>query len=243
MIVLAPKYEEWREWISSLPQTFESSGTVIYDARNQIRRMSAPDGSLLCVKRYHKPLFINKYIYRFIRPSKARRAYENGLYILAHGVGTPEPIAYIEEYELGGLGYSYLITRRSELTHINREFTLAYKPELDDTIVPLAKFTAHMHNEGILHEDFSPGNILWDKINGEYQFEIIDINRMSFGKVDLQTGCRSIQRICARSYFFDIFADAYAETRGMDKTECRKWIQYYRDKFWKNGKKADYQYN
>lgn len=242
-IEIADKYESWRGWLTELPETFEQTGKIIYNERNQIRLIEAPEGTMLCVKRYHKPLLINKFVYKYLRPSKARRAFENGLYLMAHGVGTPEPIAYIEEYEFGGLGYSYLITRQSELKRLNREFTMRYKPELDETIRPLARFTAKMHNEGILHEDFSPGNILWDKVDGEYKFEIIDINRMSFGSVDIKAGCRSVQRICARRYFFDVFADEYAKARGLDKEECRKWIHYYRDQFWHNGKKANYQYD
>ena len=241
-IVLNPKYESMRAWITSIPTLFAEQGEVIYDARNQIRLLTSLDGTETCVKRFHKPRLLNKYIYRW-RASKAKRSYENGLYLLAHSVGTPEPIAYIEEYRCGGLGYSYLITRPSSLTRLNREFTLDYKPELEDTIRPLARFTAHMHNEGILHLDFSPGNILWDQVDGEYRFEVIDINRMVFGPVSLKAGCRSLRRLCARSHFFDVFAEEYAKVRQMDPAQCRYWIHYYRDRFWKNGKKANYRYD
>ena len=242
-IVLNPAYEALQAWVESVPQLFAQQGKVIYDARNQIRLLKAPDGTETCIKRFHAPRLLNRYIYRYLRDSKAKRSYENGLYLLAHGVGTPEPIAYIEEYQGGGLGYSYLITRPSELTRLNREFTLSYTPELEDTIRPLARFTAHMHNEGILHLDFSPGNILWDTVDGEYRFEVIDINRMVFGPVSLKEGCRSIRRLCARSRFFDTFADEYAKARHLDAEQCLYWIHYYRDRFWHHGKKANYQYD
>jgi len=241
-VVVHPKYGHMREWVESIPDCFVSQGEVIYDARNQIRCMQAPDGSELCVKRFHQPRWLNKYIYR-IKASKACRSYENGLYLLARMVGTPEPIAYIEQYKHGGLDYSYLVTRMSELGHMHREFTLNYRPELDDTIRPLARFTAHMHNEGINHLDFSPGNILWDKKDGKYVFEIIDINRMAFGHVSMKAGCKSIRRLCASRSFFDTFADEYASARGLNPAECRKWIHYYRDQFWDNGKKANYPYD
>lgn len=241
-IVINPKYESLRTWITSIPALFAEQGKVIYDARNQIRLFTAPDGTDICIKRFHIPRLLNKYIYRW-RDSKAKRSYENGMYLLAHNVGTPEPIAYIEEYRYGGLGYSYLATRLSCLTRLHREFTLDYKPELEDTIRPLARFTAHMHNEGILHLDFSPGNILWDQVDGEYRFEVIDINRMVFGPVSMKAGCRSIRRICARSHFFDVFAEEYAQARKMDTEQCRYWIHYYRDRFWNNGKKANFLYD
>lgn len=241
--VLNPAYESLQAWVESVPRIFEEQGEVIYDARNQIRLLKAPDGSETCIKRFHAPRMLNRYLYRYLRDSKAKRSYENGLYLLAHGVGTPEPIAYIEEYKGGGLGYSYLITRPSKLKRLHREFTLSYTPELEETIRPLARFTAHMHEEGILHLDFSPGNILWDRIDGEYRFEVIDINRMVFGPVSMKEGCRSLRRICARSSFFDTFADEYSKARHMDATQCRYWIHYYRDRFWHHGQKAQYQYD
>lgn len=248
MLTIHPKYAGLRQWLEQLPQRFETEGEVIYDARNQIRLMNArtdteDKGLPVCVKRFHQPRFINRLIYSTLRKSKARRSYENGLYLLQHGVGTPEPIAYLEERQFGLLGFSYLVTLPSSLTRLHREFTLAYTPALDETIQPLARFTAHMHNEGILHLDFSPGNILWDQINGEYRFEVIDINRMRFGEVSIREGCHSLRRICARRSFFDTFADEYAAARGFDKEECRYWIHYYRNRFWNYGKKANYDYD
>ena len=240
--VINPTYESLREWIEAIPMLFARQGEVIYDERNQVRTLTAPDGTKVCVKRFHVPRFLNKYIYRYLRAGKAERAYQNGLCLIAHHVGTPEPMAYIEEYACGGLGYSYLITRLSALKHLHREFTFEDTPALEATIRPLARFTAHMHEEGILHLDFSPGNILWDKVNGTYQFEIIDINRMAFGRVSMKEGCRSVCRLCARSRFFDVFADEYAQARHLDPTQCRHWIHYYRNRFWHYGKKAYYPY-
>lgn len=45
-----------------------------------------------------------------------------------------------------------------------------------------AEFTARLHEAGILHLDYSPGNILYDKIGEEYHFSLVDINRMHFGE-------------------------------------------------------------
>ena len=149
----------------------------------------------------------------------------------------------MEERCCGLLGYSYLVTQKAACTRLHREFTLAYTPELEETIRPLARFTAHMHEEGILHLDFSPGNILFDTAGDTYRFEIVDINRMRFGKVSIKEGCKSLRRICARSRFFDTFADEYAAARGFSREECRRWIHYYRNRFWNYGKKARYEYD
>jgi Ser/Thr protein kinase RdoA (MazF antagonist) len=125
-----------------------------------------------------------------------------------------------------------------------REFTLNYRPELDDLIRPFARFTARMHQADVLHMDYSPGNILWNKTEDGYIFEVIDINRMRIGrKVTLQEGCNSMRRICARTAFFKVFADEYAHARGFDKAETERLILYYRDHFWDKGKKAQYEYD
>lgn len=247
MIVLNPQYESLRTWVENLPDIFFQQGEIIYDARNQIRRFEVNDGTHtypVCVKCFHQPSFFKRLIYSTIRPTKAKRSYENALYLQQHQVATPEAIAYIETCRHGLLSTSFLITRQSALTRLNREFTLNYTPELDDTIRPLARFTAHMHNQGILHWDYSPGNILWDKVGDEYRFEIIDINRMRIGRpVSLKEGCQSLRRLCARTSFFRTFADEYAHARGFNPDECEKWILYYRNRFWKDGKKAHYTYD
>lgn len=242
MIIINPTYEHLRPWLEALPHTFSQTGEIIYDARNQIRRFEAGE-LVVCVKRFHQPHFLNRIIYSYFKRSKARRSYENGMYLLQHGIGTPEPVAYIEQKKWGFLGYSYLVTLQSRLTRLNREFTLNYTPELDATIRPLARFTAKMHDAGGVHYDYSPGNILWDYVDGVCQFEVIDINRMRVGRpVTMKEGAESLRRICAKTSFFVTFADEYAKARGLDSKECEKWILYYRNRFWKNGKKAQYDY-
>ncbi|MCQ2328765.1 MAG: phosphotransferase [Paludibacteraceae bacterium] len=242
-MIINPQYEHLRSWLETLPHTFPQTGEVIYDARNQIRCFEE-GGLILCVKRFHQPHFLNRLIYSYFKRSKARRSYENGMYLLRHGIGTPEPIAYIEEKKCGLMGYSYLVTLQSRLTRLNREFTLNYTPELDATIRPLARFTARMHEACILHYDYSPGNILWDYVDGECQFEVIDINRMRIGHpVTLKDGAKSLRRICATTSFFVTFADEYAKARKLDSKECERWILYYRNRFWGNGKKAQYNYD
>ncbi len=241
-MVINPKYEQLRGWIERLPVDFETEGEIIYNARNQIRRFEV-EGLILCVKRFHRPMLFNRFIYTFFRPSKAQRSYLNGLYLIEHQIGTPEPVAYIEEHSCGLIAFSYLVTLQSPLTRLNREWTLNYTLELEDTIRPLARFTAQMHESKALHYDFSPGNILWDNIDGEYRFEVIDINRMRIGKpVTLREGAHSLRRLCAKTSFFLTFADEYAQARGFDKDECTRWILHYRDQFWRHGRKANYEY-
>ena len=207
MTVLNPAYESLRVWVESVPRIFAEQGEVIYDARNQIRLITAPDGKELCVKRFHAPRGLNGWIYKFWRTPKAVRAYENAVRLCEAGIATPEPVAYILEEEGGRLRESYLISL----------------------------FTAHMHEEGILHRDYSPGNILFDvDEKGQVHFEIVDINRMVFDKpVGLERACRNFCRLWGKEDFFRLLAKEYAKARGFDEAECTRLTIKYWKRFWR----------
>ena len=51
-MLINKKYEHLREWLERLPKDFERLGEVIYDKRNQLRVITAPDCTLVNVKRY-----------------------------------------------------------------------------------------------------------------------------------------------------------------------------------------------
>ena len=104
----------------------------------------------------------------------------------------------------------------------------------------LAAFTAHMHNEGVLHKDFSPGNILWDKDEKGYHFAVIDINRMEFKQVDINEGCANFARLWGITDIFRTMARTYAKARNFDVDECERLVVMHRNKFWKNYGKRHY---
>jgi hypothetical protein len=56
-IILNPTYELLRAWVEQIPVIFALQGKIIYDARNQIRFITAPNGDEVCVKRFHAPSF------------------------------------------------------------------------------------------------------------------------------------------------------------------------------------------
>src|SRR3712207_9523776 len=93
------KYEHLRDWIATLPERFESEGEHVYGGqRNWIKKFTAPDGTVLNVKRYHRPRFINLLVYSFgLRKPKGQRAWEYPAEIYKRGFDTPEPVAYMEQ--------------------------------------------------------------------------------------------------------------------------------------------------
>lgn len=234
-LVVNNTYAELRPWIETIPQAFAHSGQVIYDARNQIRVVTAPDGTQVNIKRYHRPAPINRLIYTYFRPSKAERAYRNALLLQARGIDTPAPIGYI----LCGhrlLTESYLVTLQSPLQRRFYEFREHGIVGYEDIIAAFAQFSATLHQQGIYHKDYSPGNILFDKqADGSIRFALVDINRMEFGApVGMAKACRNFCRLWGEQDFFELLAAEYAAARSWDEQQTRKLIIRYWKRFWKH---------
>lgn len=181
-IIVNPKFESFRKSIESIPFYVKDKGEIIYSDRNTIYRLDI-GGVDATVKEFHIPAPFNRFVYSYLRHSKARRSFDNAIELERLGIGTPEPIAYIEEYSSGLLARSYYICRMVEGQNIRHWETevVNYKEMID----AFAAFTLDLHNKGVLHKDYSPGNILFNlNENGNYHFYLIDINRMKFNVFD-----------------------------------------------------------
>lgn len=234
MIYIHPQYQSIREELLSIPQRFAYEGEIIYDSRNQIRIMTLSDGTEVCVKRYHTPHGLNSLVYSSgIRKPKGQRAFEYPQRLLAKGIETPVAMAYIEHRSWGFLQESYLISEKCSYTH--RLYELGDAPEgtYENLALALAQMAAHMHQAGILHEDFSPGNILWELLPNGYHFSLVDINRMYFGKVDMVRGCSNFARLWGPKRFLSMIVREYARLRGFDADQCERILMERRARFWK----------
>ncbi|MBO8460430.1 MAG: tyrosine protein kinase [Bacteroidetes bacterium] len=240
--VINPTYQAIAPFIASIPDIFHRTGNTIYKERNEIKVMKTGDLTVN-VKQYKKPIFINRLIYSFLRPSKAERAYKYALKISKIGIATPTPIAYIIINKNGLISLSYLITVQSDLKRNFYEFGKGGIEERKKIIQDLAVFTADMHQKGVYHKDFSPGNILFDTTpDGHTQFSIVDINRMQFGEVSIKKGCENFARLWGKKDMFELLAQSYAKERKADPKKCIEWTLNAREKFWKNRKHDFYEY-
>jgi len=234
-IDIAPAYESLRQWIETLPARFEREGETIYHSRNHIKVMSAPDGTRLNVKQYHRPGGLNLLIYSWgLRRPKGRRAFTYPALLLERGIETPQPVAYIEERNGTLLGKSYFVSQQCPYRH-----TLYELPNLDKTAsaalaTAIARHTATMHERGILHRDYSPGNILWDiDEDGNYRFSLVDINRMRFGDIPPAEGLRNLSRLWSSKSDFCLMARTYAACRNFDPERAERLALRARTAFWK----------
>lgn len=231
-IIVNPAYEYLRKFVESIPDIFESEGRVIYSGRNLIKVMTVDDGLEINIKRYGVPALVNRIAYSFFRAPKGRRAFSYPNILLQRGFETPVPIAYIEECKWGLIKYSYFISLQSSYRRNFYEFGNADVNDCRDVVIAFARYTARLHESDIMHRDYSPGNILFDKIDGEYHFMLVDINRMSFGKISIDMGCANFARLWGQKAFFELLAREYARARNTDEQYCVDKVLAHRKKFW-----------
>ena len=229
-IVINPLYKEFQTFIATLPEVFEQEGEIIFQGRNVLKRFQIKGISFI-VKRFKRPNWINRFIYVSFRSSKATRSYLNGLRLVEFGINTPYPVAYIEEY-YWGLSYSYYITLEEKGMKEIRCFCSGFgNGEPVGVLEAFGKFTADMHKKGVLHKDYSPGNILFAYRNGEIYFSLVDINRMKFGVISEEEGYKSLNRLWFDDNGYKRVALAYAKEAGYNMEHAWERIRFYKDKF------------
>ena len=223
---------QFSEFIQSIPLQFDKGGSVIYKSRNEIRVFDV-HGTTLNVKRFKTPLFFNRLIYTFFRPSKAQRSFQYALKLKEMGIETPQPVAYILIKKGGLLHDSYYISWQVDHNRNFYEFGEGGVKGREHILIAFAGFTADIHKKGVLHKDYSPGNILFKEDDGAVTFCMVDINRLRFGDVPVHKGCLNFVRLWGQQPFVEIIVRKYAEIRGADPEACLMLVLRARKKFWK----------
>jgi len=231
-VVINPHLMQFSDFIRSVPCQFEKGGAIIYKSRNEIRVFDV-NGSALNVKRFKTPFLFNRLIYTFLRPSKAQRSFQYAIKLKELDIETPQPVAYILLKRGGLLCDSYYISRQADYSRNMYEFGKGGVEGRVHILNSFAGFTADIHTKGVLHKDYSPGNILFKEENGAVKFCLVDINRMRFGNVSVLKGCLNFVRLWGQKPFFEIVVRKYANLRGVDPEACLKSTLRARKKFWK----------
>ena len=236
-IVINPAYNILESFVSDIPDRFEQEGELVYTARNQLKHFSVK-GFDVIVKRYKEPHFINRIAYTYIRPSKAKRAYEYAFKLLELGIDSPAPIAYIEQYKSGLLTYGYFISIYEKNYSVIRDFMSGIQTD-ELLLKELSRYIANLHSKGVLHLDMSPGNILYFKEAEKYHFTLIDINRMQFlPSVSTIKRYKSFKRLAENERVLTNIARLYAEASDLNVTETVREINRYSNQFFSSGKRA-----
>jgi len=192
-IIIDPDYHHLEEYIRAIPERFDDLGKIIHDDRNVLRHHEFGNVGLV-IKSYRRIYLPNRIRYTYFYPSKAQRAFDYARLLLEKGFLTPKPIAYIECTTNLLLTHSFFISEYTEFEPLKmiRELPIQEQEEL---LEELAAFTYRLHLNHIYHGDYSVGNILYKKIDGRFEFSLVDNNRMKFGPVSFSRGVRTMGRL------------------------------------------------
>ena len=219
-VVVASGFTRFTDRVKALPAYFRfDCGTMIHDHRNELRELCWLDEKVVA-KSFATPNVVNRIAYGLFRKSKARRSFEYAELLRKNGIGSPEPVAYYEERSLLLFGKSYFVCRKSECDHSYADLMNGGYPNDEEPLRAIARTAAKMHNLGMIHKDFSRGNILFRHTDSGIETEIIDLNRIRFHKVDMHEGCRNFSRLPGTERMMAVLADEYAKARGFDAQRC-----------------------
>lgn len=219
---------EQTDLLQHLEQRFAASSDLLYQKRNTIKRV----GEHFVVKQFAVPSFFRRVIYTLF-PGKARRSF---IYAQRLGKLTPKPVTYVETRRGGLLYDSYYVSRLSPCTHVLKEVIKDKSfPGRQQIFTDLGRFTAALHEKGILHADYSMGNVLFEPHEEGTRFQIVDLNRIHFGqRIGCRRGCRNFERIDTDAESLTTMARSYAQARGYEEEECVQLVLKMR---WRKHKK------
>ena len=227
-LCLHPDFCHLEPFLRSLPTLFaKGQGELIHDGRNKLRLLTYQDVAYV-VKQFHKPNFINQWVYGTLRKPKSQRAYENAIRLMQIGVGTPRPVGYINYRKGPRFADSYLVTLKSECPW---RYDMLFHRHFDcqeEVLRAVGRLTACLHEHGIAHLDYGRGNILFAQSKDGIRLELVDLNRMRFGAVNMIDGCKNLRRLPATPQMHRWIAEEYAHARGFDADDCYDLMRHYR---------------
>jgi serine/threonine protein kinase len=226
---LDENHKEFQPFSQDIKEYFSKSDEVITAKRNIIKIIEQ-NGKKVVVKSFKIPNFINQFAYRFIRDSKAKRSFLNAGELVKLGINTPSPISYIEFFT-PFLKESFYIC---EYFDYDFEIRDVLKDEnfknRDEILKEFVAFSYSLHQKGVYHIDYSPGNVLIKVKDGEYHFSIVDVNRMKFISFTQNLRFKNLSRFSATKEDTTTIAKEYAKIANIDEAVAIKQLFFYHDK-------------
>jgi hypothetical protein len=225
-----------QEYLYQLVENFNISGSdFVIGKRNRLKTFEF-QGRIINIKSFKKPHIFNAVIYRFFRPSKAKRSYEFAKILEQKSIGTPKPIAYYEKYNLLGLSDSYYICEHLNFDFMIRDLIETENfPDMENILKQFAQFSFKLHENGIDFLDHSPGNTLIKRRDqGGYDFFLIDLNRMKFHQsMDFQSRMKNLRKITPSQEMIKIISTEYAKLYNKSEAEVFENMWKYTSEFQK----------
>ncbi|MGQ7944781.1 lipopolysaccharide kinase InaA family protein [Flavobacterium sp. WC2509] len=203
--------------VFSFIKNFNIEGVLFGDGKRNVIKLFELNDKTINIKSFKIPNLINKIAYRYFRKSKARRSFEYATLLLEKGIGTPQPIAYLENYNWLGLKDSYYVSEHLSCDLTYRELVeIPDYPDHENILRQFTQFSYHLHQKGIEFKDHSPGNTLIRKsTEGHYKFFLVDLNRMNFHEqMSFELRMKNLCRLTPVKEMVAVMSNEYAKLSG-----------------------------
>jgi len=211
------KYQKEENFLNNIISNYDSEGENYGNQdRNSLKLFNLKDKTLN-VKSFKVPNLINQIAYRFFRKSKAQRSYEYANKLTQFNIGTPQPVAYYQFTSLLFFKESYYISEHLNYDLTYRELTTNFNyPNHEAILRAFTRFTYNLHEKGINFLDHSPGNTLITTANNNYQFYLVDLNRMEFKIMNFQDRMQNFARLTPYKEMVQVMSDEYAKIANLN---------------------------
>ncbi len=232
-------------FMRDLERNFDSQGELLAaNGRNIIKsfdlKVNGCQDEKIVVKYFRLKNIFQKILYSYVVSSKAKRAFDNGLKLIAAGCSTPMPMAYGEIWKRGILQSCYYVTACT----MDVSVRTLLEEQFDKPLArAFAKFIARLHEHGLVHHDLNFSNVLYHQDEDGYVISVIDINRMTMmspARLSLRTCKDDFVRWTDRKDLFEFVIREYAEARGLDIERVLALVSAMKmkhDKAWKRRKR------
>lgn len=206
-----------QEAVMDLISNFQTKGVLFGDGKRNKIRLFEVEGKTINIKSFKIPNLVNKIAYKYFRKSKAKRSFEYANKLLENGIGTPEPIAYFENFDVLGIKDSYYVSEHLQCDLTYRELVeIPDYPDHDTILRQFTRFSYSLHQKGIEFMDHSPGNTLIKKMaDGNYEFFLVDLNRMQFHEsMPFEVRMKNLCRLTPHKEMVAVMSNEYAKISG-----------------------------
>lgn len=225
-------YKHKENKVDAIIQKFDQSGKQLGKGERNKIKLYQLDDKTINVKSFKVPNIFNQIAYRFFRKSKAQRSFEYANKLSHLGIGTPQPIAYYEFPSVSLYKKSFYISEHLDCDLTFRELTTDLNYPNHETILrAFTRFTYKLHQIDINFLDHSPGNTLIKKVGEEYIFFLVDLNRMEFKKMNLETRIKNLSRLTIQEDLVKIMSDEYAKLSNVSFDKIYNMLWYDINRF------------
>ena len=212
--IINPSFKIAKKKIIYFIKNFNSEGILFGDGQRNKIKLFELEGKTINIKSFKIPHLINKIAYKYFRKSKARRSFEYATTLLEKGIGTPQPIAYFENYDVVGLKDSYYVSEHLQCDLTYRELVeIPDFPDNENILRQFTRFSFDLHEKGIEFLDHSPGNTLIKKnAEGNYDFFLVDLNRMNFhDSMDFDSRMKNLSHLSPKKEMIAVMSNEYSK--------------------------------